>query len=315
VVTVQALCRQAGMTRQAYYQYQGRQSRRYERRAVVLAAVRQVRQLHPRMGVRKLLHKVRPVVQRVGICIGRDQLYRVMREADLLVKRRRRRVTTTESRHRFRTYKNIIRDKTPRRPHEIWVSDLTYIPTRQGFVYLALVTDAASRKIVGYTINDNLESEGCVRALQRALAQLPAGKQPIHHSDRGTQYCCHEYVQSLNTRGLAISMTEENHCYENALAERMNGILKREYLLDQKFATKSHAYHACEQAIWLYNHDRPHLALNMHTPAEIHRSDHVVSPNAAGNDGTVDSVENTPCFPPIPPSLGNLPQIPTFPQR
>jgi len=280
-----------------------------------LASVREVRRLHPRMGVRKLLHKVRPRVLRMGYSIGRDQLYALLRRADLLAKPRRRRARTTDSRHRFRTYKNLIRDETPRGPHEIWVSDLTYISTWQGFVYLALVTDAGSRKIVGYAINDNLESEGCVRALRRALAQLPPDKSPIHHSDRGTQYCCHEYIQSLITRGLAISMTEENHCYENALAERMNGILKGEYLLDQKFSTKSQAYRACEQAIWLYNHDRPHLSLNMSTPDQAHRSDHRVFQNAAGNDGPVESVENTSCFPPIPQSLGNPERIPTFPQR
>ena len=283
--------------------------------AVVLAAVQQVRQLHPRMGGRKLLYKVRPLLSQLGLRVGRDQLYDILRAAGLLVKRRKRRVVTTNSRHRFPTYTNIIRDKIPREPHQIWVSDLTYIPTWEGHVYLALITDAASRKIVGYAVNDNMESEGCIRALTRALAQLPPDKQPIHHSDRGSQYCCHDYIHYLHTHGLSISMTEENHCYENAMAERMNGILKNEYLLNRKFVTKSLAVKACEQAIWLYNHDRPHLSLNMMTPEQIHNPAIHRLKNTDGNDGPVDSVENTLCFPPFPQSLGNPKRIPTFPQR
>ena len=151
------------------------------------------------------------------------------------------------------------------------MSDLTYIRTEERFLYLSLITDDRSRKIVGWQAADGLEVEGCLRALQQALAQLPAGSRPIHHSDRGIQYCCHEYTQLLESRGLPISMTEHNHCAENAKAERVNGILKQEYGLGQTFASKAQARQAIEQAIWLYNHRRPHVSLDYRKPDEVHR--------------------------------------------
>jgi len=258
------------MSRQAYYQGSTRTRMKREVSSGVLSAIREVRRHHPRMGVRKLLFKIRSRLSGEGLTIGRDRLFDLMRSEGLLVKRRRRGVRTTDSRHRFRTYVNLIKDIVPEHAHEVLVSDLTYIRIHQGFVYLALVTDAYSRKIVGYEVNDTLESVGCIRALKKALAQVPWDKRPIHHSDRGTQYCCHEYIQCLRERRLSISMTEENHCYENALAERVNGILKDEYLLNRTFATKGLARQACRQAIELYNMGRPHLSLNMQTPEQVH---------------------------------------------
>ena len=149
-------------------------------------------------------------------------------------------------------------------------SDLTYIRTEEGFLYAALITDKVSRKIVGAHIGDSLEAEGCLRALDMALADLPEGHHPIHHSDRGCQYCCHAYVDGLRERGLGISMTEVMHCYENALAERVNGMLKQEYGLDQKFRSKAQARKAFDQAVWLDNHRRPHTKLDMRFPAVVH---------------------------------------------
>lgn len=137
-------------------------------------------------------------------------------------------------------------------------------------MYASLITDMASRKIVGAHIGDNLDARGCVSALEKALANLPYDKHPFHHSDRGSQYCCHEYVERLMRRKIPISMTEENHCYENAMAERVNGILKQEYELDQTFITKEQAMSAFYQAVYLYNHKRPHLSLNYKTPEEAH---------------------------------------------
>jgi transposase InsO family protein len=139
-----------------------------------------------------------------------------------------------------------------------------------GFLYLALLTDKMSRKIVGYHCGDTLEAEGCLQALDQALADLPPGAHPIHHSDKGTQYCCHQYVQRLAARGLSVSMTETNHCAENALAERVNGILKSEYTLGTTFRCKKSARLAVNQAVHLYNHRRPHTALKMRFPAEVH---------------------------------------------
>lgn len=157
--------------------------------------------------------------------------------------------------------------------HQVWVSDLTYVRTAEGFMYLCLVMDAYSRKIVGVDMSDCLEAEGCLRALDMALKQLPAGASPIHHSDRGTQYCCKQYIAALQNRSCAISMTEFNHCYENAKAERLNGILKGEYGLDQTFRSKAQAMRAAQQAVILYNEHRPHMALDYRMPAQVH--DHV----------------------------------------
>jgi len=147
-------------------------------------------------------------------------------------------------------------------PDQAWVSDLTYIGTEEGFLYAAMITDVYSRKIVGAHIGDSLEAEGCLEALEQALKSLAEGKHPIHHSDRGCQYCCHAYVERLQARELPISMTQIMHCYENALAERVNGILKLEYEMDRTFRTKEQARRAFDQAVWLYNHRRPHLMLD-----------------------------------------------------
>jgi transposase InsO family protein len=154
----------------------------------------------------------------------------------------------------------------------VWVSDITYLRTREDFVYLALITDRYSRKIVGWHVGDNLEAVGCVRALERALADLPEGSKPIHHSDQGAQYCCHQYVERLQGCGLGISMTETNHCAENAMAERMNGILKQEYGLGAELPSKEIAYLAVQQSIVLYNTRRPHGSLGNRIPTEVHNA-------------------------------------------
>jgi transposase InsO family protein len=151
------------------------------------------------------------------------------------------------------------------------VADLTYLRTEEGYLYTSLITDKVSRKIVGYYVGENLESMGCVKALEMALADLPEECHPIHHSDRGGQYCCHEYIGRLQARALPISMTETDHCAENALAERVNGILKGEYYLGGDFASKEVARQAVDQAIYCYNHKRPHTALGYEFPAVVHR--------------------------------------------
>jgi putative transposase len=150
------------------------------------------------------------------------------------------------------------------------VSDLTYLRTREGFLYLALITDRYSRKVVGMHVGDTLEAVGCVRALEAAMAQLPAGAKPIHHSDQGSQYCCHEYIGRLEAHGLGISMTERNHCAENALAERMNGILKQEYGLGLEFATKADARRAMPQSVCCANWQTSRALLSF-LPSKINR--------------------------------------------
>ena len=179
---------------------------------------------------------------------------------------------TTNSLHRFYKYHNIIKDFKASRPNQIWVSDITYIRTIKGFCYLALITDAYSRKIVGYDLSNSLELSGCVRALNKALYKAKNIDRLIHHSDRGIQYCSNGYTQILKRHNIAISMTEDNHCYENALAERINGILKDEFYLDQTFTDVAHAKRATKNAINLYNEIRLHLSLDYKTPNYVHQN-------------------------------------------
>ena len=157
------------------------------------------------------------------------------------------------------------------RPDQVWVGDITYIRTLKGFCYLALITDMYSRKIVGCNLSDSLESKGCVRDLNKAIYQAENIKQLIHHSDRGIQYCCNVYTQTLKRKKIDISMTEENHCYENAMAERLNGILKDEFYLDQTFDNVAHAKRAAKNAINLYNEVRLHLSLDFKTPNMVYK--------------------------------------------
>ena len=158
------------------------------------------------------------------------------------------------------------------RPNQVWASDITYIRTINGFCYLALITDMFSRKIVGYDISDSLELKGCVRALNKAIYNAKKIDNLTHHSDRGIQYCSNIYTQILKKKNIEISMTEENHCYENALAERVNGILKDEFYLDQTFTSLAHAKKATINAIKLYNNKRLHLSLDFKTPNYVHKS-------------------------------------------
>ena len=179
---------------------------------------------------------------------------------------------TTNSLHRFYKYHNIIKDFKASRTNQIWVSDITYIRTIKGFCYLALITDAYSRKIIGYDLSNSLELSGCVRALNKALYKAKNIDGLIHHSDRGIQYCSNGYTQILKRHNIAISMTEDNHCYENALAERINGILKDEFYLDQTFNDVAHAKRATKNAINLYNEIRLHLSLDYKTPNYVHQN-------------------------------------------
>ena len=183
----------------------------------------------------------------------------------MLVKRKKASFKTTNSYHHFHKYSNLIKDLEVTAPNQVWVSDITYIRTVKGFCYLALITDLYSRKIVGYDISDSLELTGCLRALQKALASARPAAGLVHHSDRGIQYCSKQYVAKLLKRNIKISMTEENHCYENAVAERVNGILKDEFYLDQCFVNTRNAKVATKNAIDIYNNKRLHLSLGYKT--------------------------------------------------
>lgn len=260
------------MSRQNYYAQRQERKRRAVDGELLAGLVQRERRAQPRLGTRKLYHMLKRELEESGVRIGRDRMFQELRKRDLLLEPIPAPYPhTTQSYHNLPVFGNMVKDKDLKGPNEVWVSDLSYLRTSAGFLYLALITDKYSRKIVGWHVGDSLEAVGCVRALEVALAELPKGSRPIHHSDQGSQYCCHEYVKRLQQRGLPISMTELNHCAENALAERMNGILKQEYGLGAEFTSKAAACLAVRQAIWLYNTKRPHTKLNYRVPQEVHQ--------------------------------------------
>ena len=224
------------------------------------------------IGGKKLYKLLKEELDQLGENIGRDKFFDILRKHDLLVKRRKKYVKTTDSYHRFHKYKNKLKGKQLTGPGQACVNDITYVRTEEGFMYLFLQTDAYSRLITGWDLSDSLAIEGAIKALKMTLSQCSNSKGVIHHSDRGIQYCCKEYVKILKRKKMEISMTEENHCYENAMAERVNGILKEEFLLGEKFASKALALKAVKQAIESYNNYRPHWSLNLCTPQQIHHA-------------------------------------------
>jgi len=238
---------------------------------MIIKIVRERRKSLPREGVRKLIKSLDQEFNKANIKVGRDTLFKVLRKHKMLTLRKKYSMKTTNSHHRFYKYGNIIKELEITRPNQVWASDITYIRTVKGFCYLALITDMYSRKIVGYDLSDSLELKGCVRALNKAIYQTKTTKGLIHHSDRGIQYCSNVYTQILQRKKIEISMTEENHCYENAMAERVNGILKDEFYLDQTFETIAHAKKTAKNAINLYNQIRLHLSLNFKTPNMVYK--------------------------------------------
>ena len=234
--------------------------------------VKAERTIQPRIGGKKLYIMLKNQLKENGVKIGRDRFLKVLADNGLRVEPLPKAPKTTNSRHSLPIFKNEFKDLVLTSPNQAWVSDITYIRTDMGFLYLSLITDAYSRKIVGYYVGETLETIGCIAALDKAVKELPCGLFPLHHSDRGSQYCSHLYVNKLIKYGMRISMTEEMHCYENAIAERVNGILKQEYRLGSIFRTKKQAIDSVEQAILFYNERRPHTALKYKTPAEMHKS-------------------------------------------
>ena len=232
--------------------------------------VHKIRQQLPRVGGKKLFKIIKPDLDEIGIKLGRDRFFDYLRSTDQLIRPRRRYVVTTQSSHRFRVYKNLLEDSKLTGSHQAWVSDITYLRTLNGFCYLSLVTDAWSRKIVGYDVSDSMELSGCLTALDMAINQLPTKHRLLHHSDRGIQYCSKVYTSRLQKNKILISMADKGNCYQNAIAERVNGILKSEFYLDCKFKDVNQARTTAKQAIKLYNNLRPHLNLNFKTPQFMH---------------------------------------------
>ncbi|MFZ2653832.1 MAG: IS3 family transposase [Victivallales bacterium] len=259
------------MSRQNYYSGRKLRQKRRVDAGIVLTLTRRERAIQARLGGRKVLRLISGKLAESGVSLGRDRYFDLLRANGMLVKRKPCKPKTTNSQHSLPVFRNLISGIKPAMPNRIWVSDLTYIDTDEGFMYASLITDAGSRKIVGSNIGDSLEAEeSSILALGKALKALPKDAHPIHHSDRGSQYCCRKYVKRLKKRGMKISMTEVFHCYENALAERVNGILKQEYEMDGRFRTKEQAASAFEQAVFLYNNRRPHMGIGYQIPAEFH---------------------------------------------
>jgi putative transposase len=269
-LTVKRICQTYGLSRSGYYKA-GRATQKHQLQSdILLELIGQIRKILPRVGGRKLYHMLEEDLVKASIKIGRDRFFSFLRQENLLIKAKKKYARTTNSSHRFRTYNNLLENKQISQSHQAWVCDITYIRTLEGFSYLALITDAYSRKIVGYDFSDSLELEGCKRALLMAIGQLPTTYQLIHHSDRGFQYCSNVYTHILNKHNIQISMAEKGNCYENAMAERVNGILKQEFFLDENFKSKVIARKAVDQAIWNYNEIRPHFSINLLTPTLKH---------------------------------------------
>ena len=231
----------------------------------------EIRRKMPRLGVKKLYHILKSDLEKSGK-IGRDRLFDILRKHGLLVERKKSYTRTTNSFHRFYRHSNLLKNSNITVPDQCFVSDITCIRTERDFVYLFLLTDYFSRKIVGWNLSIDLSLKGGLSALQMALRQrINKDTDLIHHSDRGIQYCSNQYVDMLKEHDVRISMTEASHCYENALAERVNGILKDEFLLDGTFKDFEQAQRAVKEAITVYNDLRPHWSLNLQVPSEVHR--------------------------------------------
>lgn len=264
-----------GLSRQAYYQGRRREAQRECRSEVVVKLVRDRRLRQPRLGTRKLHYLLREPLAQAGIELGRDALFDVLRNAGMLVPQRRAYHKTTDSHHRFRRHPNLLKEGEQQvranASEQVWVADITYLPSKDKFVYLSLVTDAYSRKIVGWHVHDSLQTESVAQALRMALRARQSDQRLVHHSDRGIQYCS-SYYQAIHQRhGVVCSMTDGYDCYQNALAERVNGILKGE-LLVQRPADLEQARRMVGEAVAIYNVERPHLSLKMQTPDEVHRA-------------------------------------------
>jgi transposase InsO family protein len=245
---------------------------------IILWEVERIREKMPRMGTDKLHHELhrRGIYAQWSIKMGRDKLNTLLSNYGLLSKKERKRAKTTDSRHPFRKYSDLFKGREITGVNQAWVGDITYIPVWQGFSYLSLITDVYSRKIVGWHLSKDLSTKGCAEALKKAIAQAKRHKSKvdftglIHHSDRGIQYCSYEYTGLLKSEKIRISMTQSGDPYDNALAERMNRIIKEEFLENRGFSSHQQAYAAIEKAIGVYNFEYPHGSLDYQTPNAVH---------------------------------------------
>lgn len=267
-LSVDAICALFGKTRQAYYQKLGYQYQEVAEESIILDLIAELRKDMGRMGGRKLWHKINEAHPKM---ISRDKLFDILDKYHMKVHRRKRTVRTTWSESWLHKFPNLVKDLILTAANQVWVSDITYIETEAGFVYLHLVTDAYSKKIMGWCLSPSLHADATISALQMAIRNAGCDlKGLIHHSDRGCQYCCEKYVKLLQDNGIKISMTQDGDPRDNAIAERVNGILKTEWLYEDHFIGFEDSYRRVAEVINLYNNKRPHLSLNYKTPAEAY---------------------------------------------
>lgn len=258
-----------GISRQAIYQAEIRSEKRLKELAQIKPLVQSIRMEMPRLGTRKLYYLLEDDFVRLNIKIGRDALFDYLRSENLLIKPKKNYIKTTHSKHWLKKHPNLIKELKIERPEQIFVSDITYIKSRERTHYLSLVTDAYSRKIMGYKLSDDMSAENVVQALKMAIKQRQTTQALIHHSDRGLQYAAEVYQNELRTNAITPSMTDGYDCYQNALAERINGILKQEFLVETCNSGKELEV-LIKESINTYNSKRPHLNLNMKTPNFVH---------------------------------------------
>ena len=269
-IPIAVLCRLFGKTRHAYYDYIWRKDNQLMKEDLVLSQVHEIRKALPRIGTRKLHFMLKPILASHDIEIGRDYLFNLLADHKLLIRSRKRRAITTNSRHWMRKYNNLIKNELINRSEQVWVSDITYIRLINQWGYLSLITDAYSRKIMGYAFRADLSTKGCIDALRMALENRTHDKPLIHHSDRGSQYCSRAYVDILLKNAISISMTENGDPYENAIAERVNGIIKTEFDLQFSKISFDQTYDQIRNSIEAYNTIRPHASCDYLTPEQAH---------------------------------------------
>jgi putative transposase len=274
-ITLVRICRLFGLTRQALYQHQWRRQELTIEAELIIQQVIEIRQRHPLIGTRKLYLMLQPFLLEHAIKLGRDKLFELFAEYKLLIRKRKRKIRTTQSYHRFHKYPNLIRDINVKGRNQLWVSDITYYKLMGKFVYISFVTDAYSHKIVGYHVAETLEAVHSLQALQMAISStdFPNDHPIIHHSDRGIQYCCDEYVSLLNKHDILVSMTEKGDPLENSIAERLNGIIKGEYLNKKSYKSIKELEEGLTDVVCLYNNERPHLSCSMLVPSKVHEKD------------------------------------------
>lgn len=267
-ISISKSCLILNYNRSTFYRKLLTEKKRKIASEALLGKVRSIKTLMPNIGGRKLHYMLNENVKE-DERIGRDRLFALMGKYDLLVKRKRSWTVTTNSNHPFKKYKNLLQATEVRRINQVWVGDITYLKTRQGYCYLSLVTDLYSRKIMGYNVNCTLEMLGAYSALEMALKQATP---EMHHSDRGCQYCSYKYTGLLKKHDVKISMTQDGNCYDNAVAERINGILKHEFNLNETFNNLEAARKTVKQSIEIYNRIRPHWSINLNTPDAFYES-------------------------------------------